>query len=49
LTDLTHLTLAAARDGLKRKDFTSTELTGAYLEAIEGANAKLNAYVAVTG
>ena len=49
MTDLTHLTLAAARDGLKRKDFTSTELTGAYLEAIEGANAKLNAYVAVTG
>jgi aspartyl-tRNA(Asn)/glutamyl-tRNA(Gln) amidotransferase subunit A len=49
LTDLTHLTLAAARDGLKRKDFSSTELTGAYLEAIEGANAKLNAYVAVTG
>jgi len=49
LTDLTHLTLAAARDGLKRKDFSSTELTGAYLEAIEGANPKINAYVAVTG
>jgi aspartyl-tRNA(Asn)/glutamyl-tRNA(Gln) amidotransferase subunit A len=49
LSDLTRLTLAAARDGLKRKDFSSTELTKSYLDAIEGANAKLNAYVAVTG
>jgi aspartyl-tRNA(Asn)/glutamyl-tRNA(Gln) amidotransferase subunit A len=49
LTDLTHLTLAAARDGLKRKDFSSSELTQAYLGAIEAANPKLNAYVAVTG
>jgi aspartyl-tRNA(Asn)/glutamyl-tRNA(Gln) amidotransferase subunit A len=49
LTDLTRLTLAAARDGLKAKDFTSSELTGAYLKAIEAANPKLNAYVAVTG
>ena len=49
MTDLTRLTLAAARDGLKAKDFTSSELTGAYLKAIEGGNPKLNAYVAVTG
>ncbi len=48
MTELTHLSLAAARDGLKRKDFSSTELTKSYLDAIEGANAKLNAYVAVT-
>jgi len=48
LTDLTRLTLAAARDGLTAKDFTSAELTGAYLAAIEQANPKLNAYVAVT-
>jgi aspartyl-tRNA(Asn)/glutamyl-tRNA(Gln) amidotransferase subunit A len=48
LTDLTRLTLAAARDGLKAKSFTSAELTGAYLKAIEAANPKLNAYVAVT-
>jgi len=48
LTDLTKLTLADARKGLKAKDFTSTELTGAYLEAIEAANPALNAYVAVT-
>ena len=32
MTDLTRLTLAAARDGLKAKAFTSAELTGAYLE-----------------
>ncbi len=49
MSDLTRLTLAAARDGLKRKDFSSRELTGAYLKAIEAANPKLNAYVAVTG
>jgi aspartyl-tRNA(Asn)/glutamyl-tRNA(Gln) amidotransferase subunit A len=49
LTDLTRLTLAAARAGLKSKDFTSLELTDAYLKAIEAANPKLNAYVAVTG
>jgi aspartyl-tRNA(Asn)/glutamyl-tRNA(Gln) amidotransferase subunit A len=49
LTDLTKLSLAEARTGLKAKSFTSTELTQAYLGAIEAANPKLNAYVAVTG
>jgi aspartyl-tRNA(Asn)/glutamyl-tRNA(Gln) amidotransferase subunit A len=49
LTDLTRLSLAQARKGLKDKSFTSTELTGAYLKAIDAANPKLNAYVAVTG
>ena len=48
MTDLTKLTLAAARKGLADKSFSSTELTGAYLSAIEAANPKLNAYVAVT-
>ena len=48
MTDLTKLTLAAARKGLADKSFSSTELTGAYLQAIEAANPKLNAYVAVT-
>jgi aspartyl-tRNA(Asn)/glutamyl-tRNA(Gln) amidotransferase subunit A len=48
LTDLTKLTLAAARKGLADKAFSSSELTGAYLTAIEAANPKLNAYVAVT-
>ena len=48
MTDLTRLTLAKARDGLKQKSFSSAELTAAYLKAIEAANPKLNAYVAVT-
>ena len=48
MNDLTKLTLAAARKGLKQKNFSSTELTRAYLAAIEVANPKLNAYVVVT-
>ncbi|HUH75749.1 MAG TPA: Asp-tRNA(Asn)/Glu-tRNA(Gln) amidotransferase subunit GatA [Devosia sp.] len=48
MTDLTKLSLAAARKGLHDKSFTSTELTGAYLKAIEAANPALNAYVSVT-
>lgn len=48
MTDLTKLSLADARTGLKDKSFTATELTGAYLKAIEAANPSLNAYVAVT-
>jgi aspartyl-tRNA(Asn)/glutamyl-tRNA(Gln) amidotransferase subunit A len=48
LTDLTKLTLAAARKGLATGEFASIELTEAYLSAIEQANPQLNAYVAVT-
>ncbi|WP_062202711.1 Asp-tRNA(Asn)/Glu-tRNA(Gln) amidotransferase subunit GatA [Aureimonas sp. AU12] len=48
MTELTALTIAEARDGLKAKTFTASELTGAYLSAIEAANGALNAYVAVT-
>ena len=48
MTELTKLTLAAARKGLVDKEFSSAELTGAYLDAIEAANPQLNAYVAVT-
>ena len=48
MTDLTKLTLAAARKGLADKAFSATELTGAYLSAIDAANPKLNAYVAIT-
>ena len=46
MTDLTKLSLADASKGLKAKSFTATELTGAYLSAIEAANPVLNAYVA---
>ncbi|MEX3009289.1 Asp-tRNA(Asn)/Glu-tRNA(Gln) amidotransferase subunit GatA [Hoeflea sp. TYP-13] len=48
MSDLTRLTIAEAREKLRNKDITSTELTGAYLTAIEAANPSLNAYVAVT-
>ncbi len=35
VTELTRLTLAEARDGLRKKDFSATELTQAFLQAIE--------------
>src|SRR5690554_1457510 len=47
MNDLTKLTLAAARDALKKKEVTSAELTGAYLKEMEAAT-MLNAYVTVT-
>ncbi len=48
MSDLTHLTLAEARDGLKNKSFSATELTQAHIEAIGEANPAINAYVLVT-
>jgi aspartyl-tRNA(Asn)/glutamyl-tRNA(Gln) amidotransferase subunit A len=47
MTDLTSLTLAEARDGLKAKNFTARELTDAHLAAMEEARV-LNAYVLET-
>ena len=47
MSKLTDLTLAAARDGLKKKDFTATELTKAHIERAE-AGSKLNAMVLAT-
>ena len=47
MTDLTALTLAEARDALKSKTFTATELPEAYLSAMEKARV-LNAYVLET-
>ena len=48
MTELTKLTIAEAREKLAAKAFTATELTEAYLSAIDTANEKLNAFVAVT-
>ena len=45
--DLNNLTLAAARDGLRKGDFTSAEITSDCLAAIDGADA-LNAVTAKT-
>src|SRR5271154_2557450 len=47
MTDLTALTLAQARDGLRAKQFSASELTDAHLAAAERARA-LNAFVLET-
>ena len=44
MTDLSKITIASARDALRKGDVSSAELTNAYLGAIEGAGA-LNAFV----
>ncbi len=47
MTDLTALTLAEARDGLRKRDFTARELADAHLAAMEAARV-FNAYVLET-
>lgn len=44
MTDLSKLTIASARDSLRRGEVSSVELTNAYLGAIEGSKS-LNAFV----
>jgi aspartyl-tRNA(Asn)/glutamyl-tRNA(Gln) amidotransferase subunit A len=48
MTELTHLTIAEAREKLRGKEITASELTDAYVQAIEQANPTFNAYVATT-
>ena len=47
MTELTHLTIAEARDGLRDGEFSATELTEAHNAAIEAAR-PLNAMVMET-
>ena len=47
MTELTHLSLASARDALKAKSITATELAQAHLSAMAQARA-LNAYIVET-
>jgi aspartyl-tRNA(Asn)/glutamyl-tRNA(Gln) amidotransferase subunit A len=47
MTDLTALSLAQARDALRKREFSATELTDAHLDAVEAARA-LNAFVLAT-
>ncbi len=47
MSDLTSLTIASARDGLRKKQFTALELTESYITAIEKARI-LNAYIVET-
>ncbi len=48
MSELTRLTIAQAREKLQSREITATELTGAYLDAIDRSNDALNAYVSVT-
>ncbi|EXL04109.1 Asp-tRNA(Asn)/Glu-tRNA(Gln) amidotransferase subunit GatA [Aquamicrobium defluvii] len=48
MTDLTRLTISQAREKLRAGEISAVELTDAYLAAIDAANDKFNAYVAVT-
>jgi aspartyl-tRNA(Asn)/glutamyl-tRNA(Gln) amidotransferase subunit A len=48
MTKLTDLTIADAREGLRKKAFSARELTESHIEAIEAANDALNAYVLKT-
>jgi aspartyl-tRNA(Asn)/glutamyl-tRNA(Gln) amidotransferase subunit A len=47
MTDLTSLTLAQARDALRRKEFSATELADAHIDAVANARV-LNAFVLET-
>jgi aspartyl-tRNA(Asn)/glutamyl-tRNA(Gln) amidotransferase subunit A len=47
LTELTELTIAEARDGLRARKFSAAELTAAHLAAVDGAR-DLNAYILET-
>jgi aspartyl-tRNA(Asn)/glutamyl-tRNA(Gln) amidotransferase subunit A len=48
MSALTSLTLAKALDGMAQKQFSSAEITDAFLAAIDKANPSLNAYLVVT-
>ena len=45
MSKLTDLTLAAARDGLRARDFSANEITKAHIDAIDKGNEALNAYI----
>ncbi len=49
MSDLHTLTVAQALKGLRAADFSSRELTAAYLKRIEEHNPRLNAYLYVAG
>jgi aspartyl-tRNA(Asn)/glutamyl-tRNA(Gln) amidotransferase subunit A len=47
MSDLNHLTLAGARDGLRKRDFSARQLAEAHIAALEQARA-LNAFIVET-
>ena len=48
MSELTSLTIAEAREKLRAREITATELTEAYISAIDAANGQLNAYIKTT-
>lgn len=46
--ELTDLTITQAHEGLKNKEFSSRELTQAYLEQIKKTDGKIGAYLSIT-
>src|SRR3989344_1259588 len=46
--DILELTIKEAHEGLKKKDFSSTELTKAYLSKIKKNDKEIEAYLAIT-
>ena len=48
MTKLTDLTIADARDGLRAKSFSAVDIAQAHIDAIEAANAAINAFVLPT-
>lgn len=48
MTELTELTLADMRDGLKARTFSAVELAEAHLQAIEKTNPYYNAFITIT-
>ena len=49
MSELISYSIAQAREKMSAGEFTSAELTQAYLDAIGSANETFNAYIAVTG
>ncbi|MDQ5901334.1 MAG: aspartyl-tRNA(Asn)/glutamyl-tRNA(Gln) amidotransferase subunit [Patescibacteria group bacterium] len=47
MIDLKKLTIKKAQDGLRNKEFTSLELTNAYIEEIKKTNENINAYLEI--
>ncbi len=48
MSELTDISLAEARNGLRRKEFSAKEITQAHIDAIETGNEALNAYILPT-
>lgn len=48
MSELTHLTLTKAIEGLEQGSFSAVELTQAFVDTIEASNSDLNAYVVQT-